>query len=51
MEKGLSPMKDGERGQDCVMSCTVLLTLQVLAVSGCHRAIDGIGRIVKGKGS
>lgn len=49
MEKGIFLLKDGERGQDCVMSYTVLLTLQY---SPCPAAmgIDGIGRLV-GKGS
>lgn len=28
MEEGDSPPKSGERGQDCVLSCTGLLTLQ-----------------------
>lgn len=28
MEKGIFLLKGGERGQDCVMSYTVLLTLQ-----------------------
>lgn len=49
MKKEIFLLKDGERGQGCVMSYTVLLTLQYspcLAGMG----IDGIGRVV-GKGS